>query len=199
MYYYSKVIFVSILLVLSLGIFFYRQYAYLRVRGEEVSLFNLLSFKYKDPLVTVFLIGIVVFNLVASYGTGSIWTKANTRLYERLMTSDQILVDGETVSFCFEYEGNPGIPYYGSGPPVYAKTGDVLVLKEFTLVNTQAGRSETIRLCRLYSAKNYTTDTYFEWNGATYCFLSERFLYNNAFYLFPDAFAQQLLDALLET
>lgn len=129
------------------------------------------------------------------------WTNRTPREllhYDRLLTSDSIRVEkaDKTETVAFKYDAFAGMFGLGSAP-VYADEDDFTTV--CTLEFTETGRrgSITMRLCRLNRTDGYPDDMIFRYDGDDYCFLSNQFLYHNAFYRLNRHHALAIIEAVL--
>lgn len=109
-------------------------------------------------------------------------------IYYGLITSDEVTVTtaDKIVSIPLAWTG--GVFYDLDKPPIYAKEKDVNEVANLSLSGTE------IRLCKLKNEADYPERVRFYQDGQCYAFLAKSFPYKNACYLFPDKYAQYLLE-----
>ncbi len=120
--------------------------------------------------------------------------------YDRIMSSEQITaITGDqrrSVSLELDPEGKYLLTNL-EDRPVYAQEEDIRELCQVEFVKSGKSGSVTLRFCELENPGDYAEYAAFEYEGKYYCFLSEKLLYKNAFYLFNADYAALLIEALL--
>lgn len=125
-------------------------------------------------------------------------TTKELRHYENILKADQItIVNGdnrETIDF--SYDEFTAMWDLGQAP-IYADEDDFTIVcqLEFRQAGDKSGIS--MSLCRLDSTSSYPGGVYFSFEGADYCFLSDQFLYHDAFYRLNRDHAGKIIEAVM--
>ena len=120
------------------------------------------------------------------------------RHYEDVLRADQItIVNGdnrETIDFSYD----DFAPMWNLGQaPIYADEDDLIVVCQLEFKQTGDKSGIFMRLCRLNNASSYPSGVYFRYEDTDYCFLSDQFLYHDAFYRLNWDHAGKIIEAVM--
>lgn len=159
------------------------------VAGTLIVIFSIiLSRRRLKPVVIICSIISILLSSAVVFGTR---TGNNLEHYLRIVSSGSVEVINQ--------EGSTILPLnykeYSifkdlDKPPKYVDERDI---EEICVLRFNA---TDIRLCKLKNAAVYPENVKFFHDGEFYCFLSDKPLYKNAFYLFTEEYAQYVLNRI---
>lgn len=130
-----------------------------------------------------------------------VWDVRTTRElshYEDILKADQItIVNGnnvEKIDFSFD---DFALMWNLGQDPIYADADDFTIVCQLEFRQTGDKSGISMRLCRLDNTSPYPDGVYFRFEGTDYCFLSDQFLYHDAFYRLNGNHAGKVNEAVM--
>lgn len=158
--------------------------------------------KEKRHIKTVCIVLLVIIAVINAVGAEEDNLLKNFSLYNNILSSREITVyyegKAEPVSFDFLPEQRLYSLDHLEDAPVYAKNDDVVSVCWLKFQRSDKNFTEMVQLCELKSPGAYPSHVSFAYEGKFYCFLSDRFLYKNAFYCMNRDYVQELLRLIME-
>lgn len=160
-------------------------------------------FRKKRHIKTICIVLLVVLAVVSAVNAKEVNLLRNFSLYNNILSSKEITAyyegKAEPVSFDFLHEQKLYSLEHLEDAPVYAKDDDIVSVCWLKFQRSDKGFAEMVQLCELKSPGAYPSHVSFSYEGKYYCFLSDRFLYKNAFYCMNPDYVEELLRLVMET
>lgn len=158
-----------------------------------------MRFKQMKKTVKPWMRAIVIIPFV--FSVWIVWDARTTkelRHYENILKADQITIMKEDNSETIDFSYDEFAAMWDLGQaPIYADEDDFTIVCQLEFRQTGDKSGISMSLCRLDNTNPYPDGVYFRFEGTDYCFLSDQFLYRDAFYRLNRDHAGKIIEAVM--